>query len=66
MADCTCSRLTPKSVPYLTQTGHMLCKLALDLLDLPFECSIRWFAERALPLPAPFPQWESPPDIFPL
>ena len=27
-----------QSVPYLAQTGNMLCKLALDLLDLPFEC----------------------------
>src|SRR6202158_5833306 len=27
-----------KSVPCLAQTGNMLRKLALDLLDLPFEC----------------------------
>jgi hypothetical protein len=27
-----------QGVPYLTQTGHMLRKLALNLLDLPFEC----------------------------
>src|SRR5271165_5382404 len=28
----------PQSVPCLAQTGHMLRKLALDLLNLPFEC----------------------------
>src|ERR1700738_4097791 len=28
----------PQSVPCLAQTGNMLRKLALDLLDLPFEC----------------------------
>ena len=27
-----------QSAPCLAQTGHMLRKLALDLLDLPFEC----------------------------
>src|SRR5580704_16667789 len=27
-----------QSVPCLAQTGNMLRKLALDLLDLPFEC----------------------------
>src|ERR1700720_2429169 len=27
-----------QSVPYLAQTGNMLRKLALDLLDLPFKC----------------------------
>jgi len=27
-----------QSVPCLAQTGDMLRKLALDLLDLPFEC----------------------------
>src|SRR5271166_1646469 len=27
-----------QSVPCLAKTGNMLSKLALDLLDLPFEC----------------------------
>ncbi len=27
-----------QSVPCLAQTGNMLRKLALDLLDIPFEC----------------------------
>src|SRR5271165_3648391 len=40
----------PQSVPCLAQTGHMLRKLALDLLNLPFEClgSLVYFSGELL------------------